>query len=302
MRTLIVLFLFALLMPGRPEAGTTELSQATCEEILGSTLADDLAERDKVNCETAATAVTHVTGIAPFWTGCLGWNEMGREAHAARCLLMSALTRNSAPETGCEQLRARYERGLQAASPNSELPGEYAHGCDLLDTAALTWQTSRSDWLRCQGYTRKAELAHMANCIAEDLRDRAGKRVDCATLRGLYESRLVAALGALPAPYRPTPCPKLDRIISDLDALADKAEAERRVAASIAAEIRSKAAEMRSERAAVGLAIMIGALVAAGAAGGVDTSGVPPTFGPGSASCMSGAALFDGDISMLLGC
>lgn len=289
-------------------ADATPLVDQTCAEVAQS-IGDTLdTQGNALTCDAIAGGVMRATGKTPFWIGCLSWGKITPVSHAARCVLMQALAADTAPPdhtADCDVIAATYQNGVRAASLDNSLPDGFTADCDVLQAASLLWSASRSDWLRCRGYTPKDEEAHATACLADEIDSLSKTEATCQSLRQAYQRKLTAAYGRLPDGFRPVPCPKLRDVIAELNKRAALSLEERRKATEIAQQIRMAAAEDRADKAATGMAVIIGGLLLAGlASDGGDAAAYQeaPRFGPGSPSCTSGAALYDPNIGAMLGC
>jgi hypothetical protein len=284
---LVLLVAWTAVSPGAASAAAPvdgAFEQKTCAQLiedLRSDKADVAGERlASATCAEIAGSVVATTGKYPFWLGCLGREQMDPRAHAARCLLLvdAVLETTSDSDEGetCDSLKARYRRGLEAATRTGTLPPDsQIPACEVLQTAALIGLGTRPGWMRCRGYDPRRESTHAPICL---IGTRELLRLDsCQEVRRVYEERLIAAYGTPPPRYRPLPCFKTTKIV---EAAREKIEKMRKAAAAQ----RAAAASRRRARATPNLpsleALIGGFLrLRAAAAGALGTFGIQARAG-----------------------
>lgn len=198
------------------------------------------------SCRIFAQAVEAFTGKSAFWATCTDYPGKFDPGHMRACLtefVPRFYGGNRAPGQvkGCQGILEDYERALLAASGvtiegralRHKLPPGYVRpSCEAVaDIFAATAQpfrpalaqgpaprphlirtASASSWKQCLGFRPDNAVAHVAQCLGNDI----ARTSDCRSVRQLYEEKLQQAYGGeLPPDYVTIPCAQLNAVLEE---------------------------------------------------------------------------------------
>jgi hypothetical protein len=238
------------------------MDDTACAVFLNS-LARELGQpslfRDKnselPSCDVVAEVAEMLTGKQPNWGNCTGYPSPDPEAHMRECMQSFAPAyfgpRFEGRIASCEGWLRAYERALAFANnrDNQRVPEGYERpSCDSVNAViAGTTGGSGVQWPGCMNYDPAAVREHLLTCVATAPKEFLNLR-DCVAVRSVYEERLRATHGGLPADYSLLSCHDAQAVLDKAAAYKEE-QAARRVAQAEAEErARQEAAEKRSLR------------------------------------------------------
>jgi hypothetical protein len=207
------------------------------------------------SCDVVAEVSEMLTGKQPLWGDCTGYPSQDLETHMRECMQSFAPAyfgpRFETQIATCESYRRAYEAALKFANNrnNQRLPEGYQPpSCDAVNRViAGATGGSGAQWPGCMNYDPARVQEHVLACVAAEPEEFLSLR-DCVAVRAVYEERLRATHGGLPANYSLLSCQDAQAVLDKAAAYKEEQEATRVARAEAAEQARQEAAEKRRLR------------------------------------------------------